>query len=830
MASTHSLLLWGARERETLIGDYPRPTPATREAFLRELAQTVPPDILITAEDQLLAYSYDATGERHRPDAVLIPREKEQVVAAVKLASARGIPVISRGAGTNLSGGTIPIVGGLVISFARMNRVVRLEPDNRRVTVEPGIVNAELQELLAAHGLTYAPDPSSHRISTIGGNLAENSGGPHCVKYGVTANHVLDVEVVLADGELLRLPATGDWRSGYDLTGILVGSEGTLGLIVEATLMLSPLPQAKATLLAIFSSLDQAMHTVSRIVAARIIPAALELMDRISIEIVEQFAHAGYPAGADAVLLIELDGTPEQVERDRATVAKLAAETGATEVRQAASPEAAEALWRGRRAHYGAAARLAPRLWVQDVTVPRPLLPTMMREVLDIADRHGVTIVTAAHAGDGNLHPTIPYDPDNAEQVRRMRAADHDILQACVKLGGAITGEHGIGVDKVEHLALMYNADELDLMMGVKRAWDPKGLLNPFKAVLDPRHGTPAPHAPNDVHWFDTPTKTEEVVESVIWAVHQEEPITIQGTARRHRPVPDARVLNLTQLNRLIDLDQENLTVDVEAGMPAGQLARRLAAEGFDLPGIEPFLDETVGGLIASNARYWRQSWGLGWRDDLLAVEWVDGQGRVHHFGRKTMKNVAGYDMVKLAVGSRGQLGVITRVSLKLRPADTDRWLAASPPAVAEDLLCEALALAKSPYRPPGMVIRQLPDEALPRLWLVMNGAQRTLLAAQLAHFEWIPGEDAWLQWEQDRIDRLYQAIRQEHHQSGWLKPDQLAQVFETAPSDTAVYAFVAHGGYDILGAPEARETVSPSLKTLQDRLRHLFDPHGIFH
>jgi D-lactate dehydrogenase (cytochrome)/glycolate oxidase len=422
--------------------------------LLRELKERFPTDQVIVDDASLVAYSYDATGERHRPDAVVFPSSSVDVVDAVKIASRYHVPIIARGAGSNLSGGTLALAGGLVIVLSRMRKILNISIQDGWVDVEPGVVNADLQDALRPFGYFYPPDPSSHRISTLGGNVAENSGGPHCVKYGVTSSYVLSVTMVLANAHMVTL-GSHSGRSNYDLRGVVVGSEGTLGVVTAVRLRIRPLPESTRTMVVAFHRLVEALACASQIIASHVDPSALELLDQPSLQVIEPFVRVGFPVDAGGLLLVEVDGDAAKVSADIHRIERLVQLFNPVQWRVAQTLDEAELLWRGRRAHYGALAKMAPRVWVQDITVPRPALAPMMAEVLEIGHRYGIQVLTAAHAGDGNLHPTIAYDPESADSVHRMKLADADILAACVGRGGSITGEHGVGIDKLNRLPLM---------------------------------------------------------------------------------------------------------------------------------------------------------------------------------------------------------------------------------------------------------------------------------------------------------------------------------------------------------------------------------------
>lgn len=431
----------------------------------------------------LLAYSYDATGEKHLPDLVVFPADTAQVVACVRAAGRAGLAVIPRGAATNLSGGTLPVQGGMVVNMLRMNRVLRVDPCARLAVVQAGVTNESVQAAVAPHGLFYAPDPSSMRVATIGGSLAENAGGPRCAKYGVTINHVLGLRVVLADGTEVEFGGEIEEPPGLDLVALTVGSEGTLALITEATLRLTPLPEAYRTLLGVFGDLTQAMAAVSAIVAERIVPATLELMDRNTLQVVNASRSSSFPVDADAVLLIEVDGDVEEIEAQAERIQRVLARHHAIEIKTAATAEERDQLWAARRAGYGALARSSAALSSMDVTVPRDRLVEMLNHVLQLSDQYGLKVFVTAHAGDGNMHPTVPFDPLDADQVRRLRELTDAITRACVALGGSISGEHGIGIEKLPGMSLQFSSKVLELMRAVKSAFDPRGVLNPGKNI-----------------------------------------------------------------------------------------------------------------------------------------------------------------------------------------------------------------------------------------------------------------------------------------------------------------------------------------------------------
>ena len=434
--------------------------------------------------DARWSYSYDGGFLEGLPDLVVAPTDAEEAAIAVRLAMAAGVPVVARGSGTGLCGGAVPTRGGVVITTTRMNRILAIDARNRRAVVEPGVINVALSAAARPYGLYYAPDPASQRISSIGGNVATNAGGPHCLAQGVTANHILAVQMALPSGELVWFGGgaeAGLNTPGYDLLGAVIGSEGTLGIVTRIVTRLLPLPEATRTLLAIYPDVASGSASVSAIIAAGIIPSALEMMDQPICQAVERHFHAGYPEDAGSVLLIELDGAREQVEAQRERVASLCAQHGAREVRVARSEAERTALWAGRKGAAGALGQLAPSYYLQDVVVPRSRLPRIMERVAAIAQEYRLTIPNVFHAGDGNLHPAMLFDRRRPGDIERVIAAGNELLHAAVDLGGAVSGEHGIGLEKRDALTFVYSAHDLAAMARLRGCFDPHELFNPEK-------------------------------------------------------------------------------------------------------------------------------------------------------------------------------------------------------------------------------------------------------------------------------------------------------------------------------------------------------------
>ncbi len=438
---------------------------------------------------ELFAYESDGlTLLRGDAQLVVFPVSTEAVAATVRLCNEVGVPFVARGAGTGLSGGATPVDGCVLIECSRMNRVLEVDALNRTATVQPGLINAHLSDAVAELGLHFAPDPSSQSACTIGGNVAENSGGPHTLKYGTTSPHVLSLEVVLPDGETVSLGRRDGHVSGYDLRGVFVGSEGTLGIVTEATVRLMPLPESVATLLVAFADLVVACEAVSAIIATGTVPAALELLDDRTIEAVEASVYAaGYPRDARAVLLVELDGHPDAVEAERECVEAVCRENGALEVRVARDDAERQLLWRGRKGAFGAMGRLAPDLYVHDAVVPRTRLAEVVAAIVAAAEQRQLKIATILHAGDGNLHPNLSFDRRDPRELERVREMGAEILRICIAAGGVLSGEHGIGVEKREYMTMLFSEDDLAPMRWVHDAFDPDDVCNPGKVIPQPR-------------------------------------------------------------------------------------------------------------------------------------------------------------------------------------------------------------------------------------------------------------------------------------------------------------------------------------------------------
>ena len=619
-------------------------------------------------------YCYDASLAVAAPDAVVLPADTQQTAAVVRAASRAGVAYVPRGFGTNLSGGSVPAHGGLIIELSRFGRILAVSTEGRYAVVQPGVTNLELQDTLAPLGFFYAPDPASQKVATLGGNVGENSGGPHCLKYGVTTNHVLGMTLVLPGGRVVRIGGPAPDPPGHDLRGVLVGSEGTLGIITELVVRILPAPESVITLLAVYDDVADAARSVSDIIAAGIVPATLEMMDAKVIRAVEESMPCGYPRDAAAVLIAEVDGPAAGTNAQAQHIGELCRKNGCREVRRAKDAAERDLLWAGRRGAFGAIARLAPNYLVADCTVPRTRLPEALDRVAAIAGRHDLSHGNVFHAGDGNLHPLLLFDSRDPDQVRRVHAAGREIMEACVALGGTITGEHGIGMEKSDAMRMIFSEDDLDVQRRLRGAFDPNDLLNPGKIIppascsrqpADP----PAGELPRDRDLM--PADAAEACEIVRRAPIDRVGLLPLGNATRpdfgnhsrHTMIP----LRSIRLSSVVEHDPANQVVAVGSGMSVDRLQDLLAEHGQWLPiRPPPGGKHTVGGMAALGAcgperlRYGAP------RDLLLGLKFVSGAGRLISAGGRVVKNVAGYDLTRLLAGSAGTLGFITELTLRV--------------------------------------------------------------------------------------------------------------------------------------------------------------------
>jgi glycolate oxidase len=448
------------------------------------LRTIVGPDALLTSRSDLLVYECDGyTIEKNTPDVVVFPASTEQVVQIVKLCNELDVPFLARGAGTSLAGGCLPVGGGVMLALTRMKRILEVNYRDRYAVVEPGVVNLWLTNHLRPQGFHFAPDPSSQGACTIGGNVATNSGGPHTLKYGVTVNHVLGLELVLPDGQVVQTGGPAEDNPGYDLTGVIVGSEGTFGIVTKVWVRITRNPASCRTLLGVFETVDDATNTISDIIGAGIIPGALEMLDSLILQAVEAAFHFGFPLDAGAVLIMEVDGLEAGLDTDAEQIVEIAQRNKAREVRRANSDAERLLLWKCRKQAFGAVGRLAPSFCTQDGVVPRTKLPLILREIQRIGAKYDIRIANVFHAGDGNIHPILLFDERDQDQVKRVLLASHEILEECVRCGGSVTGEHGIGVEKIDFMSRLFTPEDLNMMLRLRAAFNPDGRCSPAKML-----------------------------------------------------------------------------------------------------------------------------------------------------------------------------------------------------------------------------------------------------------------------------------------------------------------------------------------------------------
>jgi glycolate oxidase len=449
----------------------------------KKLVDLLGPRGILDRPEDLTLYEYDGSVDKSRPDMVTFPRTTAEAARIVEIACEYGIPIVGRGAGTGLSGGAIPRAGGLIIGFARMNRILEIDLENERAVVEPGVVNLDITAAVQGSQYFYAPDPSSQRACTIGGNVAENAGGPHTLAYGVTTNHVLGIQVILPDGSSFETGGKEQDLPGYDLTGLFTGSEGTLGLVTKVTVRLMRQPETVKTILAIYDRADDAGRTVAEITARAITPVAVEMLDGVMLRMVEEATHAGYPKDAAAVLLIELEGLDEAVNQQVQQIRDACSSCSAREFRVARSAEERDLLWKGRKNAFGAVGRVSPFYYVQDGVVPRTQIAPTLRRIGEVGEKYGLTISNIFHAGDGNMHPIILFDARKPGDLEKAQRAGEEILSFCISVGGSITGEHGVGMEKMELMPLLFSDESLEMIRQFKALFDPECRLNPGKVL-----------------------------------------------------------------------------------------------------------------------------------------------------------------------------------------------------------------------------------------------------------------------------------------------------------------------------------------------------------
>ncbi|MCG2726057.1 MAG: FAD-binding oxidoreductase [Elusimicrobia bacterium] len=603
---------------------------------------------------ELMAYSYDAGISKAIPEAVISFDNINQIAPVIKILYQARIPFLPRLAGTNLSGGTIPLKSGVILNLSRLNKIYQIDTTNNIAVVEPGAVNINLQKELEKFGYFYAPDPSSQKVCTIGGNIGENAGGPQCLKYGVTSNNIAKLQIITPEGDEITLSEND---IGPDLMSLFIGSEGTLGIAIKAWLKIIPKPKIIKTCTAAFLTIEDSINAATKIIEAGIMPRALEAMDKTCVDASKNIIKSPYPEESEAMLIIELDCDYEnKLEEEIQQVKHICDNCFSNFFRIANTETESEALWAIRKGAYPAMARLAPNVLVEDGVVPRPKLPEALKKIKTVINEYNLKASILFHAGDGNIHPNIIFDERDIKKVKIVKKAGYEILKICIDLGGSISGEHGIGIEKRVAMNWLYPTATLELFQKIKKSFDPENLSNPDKIVpvsLDSRKTISSKKYSPDNKILtnllnEVKSKYREGVESII----------IGSNSNLNKNIKSkSNILKLDELSEIIDLDRENFTVKAEAGIKISRLKELLKASKL-YPAL-PDYKGTLGGLIAANHF-------KGIKDILLGIDIMTSNGEIHSFGGKTLKNVAGYDVVKLFIGSMGAYGIILNATIKL--------------------------------------------------------------------------------------------------------------------------------------------------------------------
>ncbi|MBU0464234.1 MAG: FAD-binding protein [Proteobacteria bacterium] len=646
------------------------------EHFIRELETIVGKSNVSVTNTGIELYSYDASLVKGNPGVVVFPANTREVSQLVKAANKEGIDIVPRGFGTNLSGGTISVTQGLVICMSRFNQILGIHPESRYAVVQPGVTNLEVQQALAKVGAFYAPDPASQKVATLGGNAGENSGGPLCLKYGVTSNHILGMEMVMADGEILRIGGPALDPPGFDLRGLMVGSEGAMAITTELTLRTLPKTQSVITMLAVYDDIQAAALSVSKIISAGILPNTLEMMDALVIEAVEASIPCGYPLDAAAVLLIEVEGMIVGLKEQAEQIKEICMTTQCRDIKIAKNQEERNLLWQGRKGAFGAIARLAPNYLVNDATVPRTNLPKALEQIKAIAQKHECRVGNVFHAGDGNMHPLLLFDSRNPGELEKVHKAGWDIMKACVELGGTISGEHGIGREKQEAMKMIFSGDDLNTQQTVKLAFDPGNVFNPNKVI-------PLSKSPGQPLESFEPTILKRLggasckgVPEAIAAIKNaknagKSVIAVGADTFSHYGnlcKENVTAVSTLAMTDIIEYDSDNLYITLGAGISLHELQEILGKNNQWLSLRPPFFGSkaSTGSLVAMGTSGPERMFYGAPRDFLLGLQYIDSQGRIISTGGKVVKNVAGYDMTRLMTGSNGNLGIITEATWRV--------------------------------------------------------------------------------------------------------------------------------------------------------------------
>ncbi len=695
------------------------------------LQQIVGPARVLHSETDRTPFESDGlTAFRARPLAVVLVETQQEIIDLVRWCHRTGTPFVARGSGTSLSGGSMPHEQGVVLALNRMNRILEIRPDDRICRVEPGVINLHVSDAVRRYGLYYAPDPSSQPICTIGGNVAFNSGGAHCLKYGMTSNHVLEMKIVLPTGEVETIGRPSLEGIGPDLHGLFVGSEGRFGVALEMTLRLLPLVPVYKTVLAAYTSQKAAGDAVSRIVASGLLPGAIEIMDSLSIEAAEVSVNAGYPRDAAAILIVELEGEEEQVALDFALLSALLQDSGAYEIREAKSEAERARIWKGRKSAFSAVGRLSPDYIVQDGVVPRSRLGEALQKIVALGEQYDIRVANVFHAGDGNLHPLILFDGREDGALHKAEELAGEILHMCIDMGGSITGEHGVGMEKRDYLPSQYQGRDLKLLYDLRLAMDPAGVANQGKML---RYDTmPEPlHVATDLELPEAySARARDCICHFSELITTSSRVRIQGGGSKTAgQAADAISLPAGDLSGIIEYDPSEFTFTAFAGTPIAEVQALLAAEGQYLPFCPPpHAGATLGGTLAcglSGEERWRYG---GIRDFILGIRFLDGEGQLLYSGARVVKNAAGFDIPKLLVGSLGGLALMVEMTFKVFPrvhaygtliCDTDDFYRATQ---------WLQQVARSPFDVSGLCLQPLqPLDDAYRLYVRLGGDPEAL-------------------------------------------------------------------------------------------------------
>lgn len=648
-----------------------------KETALASLKNVLPSGRVFTDRAALVAYEADAGLDKGMPEGVVFPQSVEEISKIVRWAAEHHVPLIARGAGTGLSGGAVADQGGVIVEFVHLNRILDIDIRGRSVVVEPALINLRLDEQVKPYDLYFPPDPSSQRASTMGGNVAENSGGPHCFKYGVTTNYITGLNVVLADGRSLSLGGRANDYPAYDLCGLVTGSEGTLCMITAITARLVRNPPGVKTLLAVFDSVEQAGIAVSAVIASGLVPATMEMIDNQIINIVEPFAHANLPLDAGAVLIIDVDGYPASLEPQIAEIARILQQYNGYGIRVAKDEDERTKIWLARKSAAGAMARLAPAFYIVDITVPRSRLAEILTAVEEISKEYDLVSGHVFHAGDGNLHPNILIpDPDDHAFIERVKQAGSAMVRRSVEMGGSLTGEHGVGIEKRAYMPIMHNTAEMMAHWDIKEVFDPQRIFNPGKIFPTPTENDNGPFAGYTKEYVGMQEDGSTALNNPVFMPQSAEEAAagLRALAQAGRSISVDRPVkrsNVTQvsteaLNGIKTYAPEDLYITVGAGTPLSDIQEFLAQDGKQLSIASPWMNATIGGIVgANNNAPLRMRYGS-IRDLTLYATVALADGRVIRTGRPIVKNVAGYDLTKLFVGSHGTLGLMTDITFKV--------------------------------------------------------------------------------------------------------------------------------------------------------------------